>query len=373
MTEKERFDHYLSLLQSAFPEWSKVHKDRTSIGAQFLSVIGLTFAEIDWLLDYAERQRYIQTADLNQADVIYKAYIPNSLTNKMNFQITGGGYVLEKMEDPIKFLTLYHEPNPVYYKNLCCIDYENKMLYVYHTYDDDRKFPNGHVTLSFRGEDAEVLHEEKLPLHLHHVWNFFDEFGLLLHLPRLYGERNKEYKERILDVFRRPANATKKGLLNGMARELGLATEQVWYDGQYDLILKGDQINFHSLTVDDQPVPLDRIDQKETGEWFLKGDPRNLGKKQVVRFYSGVTIHELHDHSDYAFQRELFDIDGTAKPLLEYYVNIIENQIPTKWGKWRWDEGFWDTSAMEVNGVGYLPSVFDGQFKGWENYQPKEV
>lgn len=58
------------------------------------------------------------------------------------------------------------------------------------------------------------------------VFNHFDRFGLLLGLPRLEDERNSDYKQRLLDVFINRSNATYRGLINGVTRELGLELYQ---------------------------------------------------------------------------------------------------------------------------------------------------
>lgn len=55
------------------------------------------------------------------------------------------------------------------------------------------------------------------------VFNQFDEHGLLLGTERLPGEKNWEYKRRLLDVFSNRANSTYRGLINGITRELGLS------------------------------------------------------------------------------------------------------------------------------------------------------
>jgi hypothetical protein len=55
------------------------------------------------------------------------------------------------------------------------------------------------------------------------TFNQFDEHGLLVSLARLRGETNWEYKRRILDVFANKANASYRGLVNGITRELGLS------------------------------------------------------------------------------------------------------------------------------------------------------
>ena len=58
---------------------------------------------------------------------------------------------------------------------------------------------------------------------LHQVWNELDEFGLLLDLPRIEGERNPSYKQRLFDVFVNRASSSYRGLINGITRELGLS------------------------------------------------------------------------------------------------------------------------------------------------------
>lgn len=54
------------------------------------------------------------------------------------------------------------------------------------------------------------------------VFNEFDSHGVLLGLPRLRGEKNAEYKKRLLDVYTHRASSTYTGLINGITRELGL-------------------------------------------------------------------------------------------------------------------------------------------------------
>ena len=60
----------------------------------------------------------------------------------------------------------------------------------------------------------------------HSVFNELDRHGLLLNLPRLKGEKNAEYKQRLLDVFVHKANSSYMGLIHGMTRELGLKIRQ---------------------------------------------------------------------------------------------------------------------------------------------------
>src|SRR5690606_26483289 len=95
------------------------------------------------------------------------------------------------------------------------IDYNENIIYFKENYD----------FVVIDGKSYENL----LP---HHVWNVFDEFALLLNLRRRELETNEELKERILDVFRFPGNATKIGLIRAIGRELGLVKKLSWPDGE---------------------------------------------------------------------------------------------------------------------------------------------
>lgn len=61
-----------------------------------------------------------------------------------------------------------------------------------------------------------------LPQEQKRVFNVFDEFGLLLSLPRLVGEKNQFYKNRLADVNAHPSDTTLTGVTYGSSREIGL-------------------------------------------------------------------------------------------------------------------------------------------------------
>jgi len=54
------------------------------------------------------------------------------------------------------------------------------------------------------------------------IVNSLDEFGVLLGLSRLPGEKNSEYRTRLWDVYIHRGGAHEIGLINGITRELGL-------------------------------------------------------------------------------------------------------------------------------------------------------
>lgn len=54
-------------------------------------------------------------------------------------------------------------------------------------------------------------------------FNQFDEHGSLVSLPRIRGEKNWSYKRRIQDTMVKQANASYRGMVHGITRELGLS------------------------------------------------------------------------------------------------------------------------------------------------------
>lgn len=56
---------------------------------------------------------------------------------------------------------------------------------------------------------------------IHPVFNVLDEIGTLLDQPRIRGERNPEYKQRLATVFNQRANSTYLGLVYAITRGLG--------------------------------------------------------------------------------------------------------------------------------------------------------
>lgn len=136
------------------------------------------------------------------------------------------------------------------------------------------------------------------------VWNSFDEFGLLLALPRILGEENEPYKARLLDVYANPANSTYVGLRNGIARELGLTPSDLEINTLYNLMNPNDPDN------------------------LLNSEGNALGTKLVDY------ADEVYDHN------------------------------PIFWGNVIGDESYWDQVDEETNGYSYLPHMWDPTASG---------
>ena len=139
---------------------------------------------------------------------------------------------------------------------------------------------------------------------VYNIWNHFDEFGLELGLPRILGEKNKDYKARLTDVYVNPANSTYQGLLNGISRELGLH-------------------------------PAD------------------------------ISIERLGDLMDPTYQNNLLNSEHNAlgTKLVDYADEVYDNN-PIFWGNIINDESYWD--GVEKSTVGYicLPHIWDASASG---------
>lgn len=69
----------------------------------------------------------------------------------------------------------------------------------------------------------------------HATFMGLDEHGLLLALERLRSERNELYRQRLLEVISRRANASYQGLINGITRELGYSLyKSMWINPVLD-------------------------------------------------------------------------------------------------------------------------------------------
>lgn len=370
---QSRFSNITKILQREFPKWSKIRKDPKSVGAQLLNITGLQYEDIEYYLQYGFNNMFIDTVDINQADIIYKLTLPSSLTPEQNFMLTADGLRMDEVATLKEFMrgidTNYLEHKEVYYKNPYFIDWVRKLVYVKKMYQPDSTYPEGKIELVLKDAAGVTTLRTWIPTTIHHVWNFFDEFGLLLDCPRLYAERNVDYKERLLDVFRHPANSSYQGLHNHLARELGLYKKDTWYDGGVDMVLKNSNIVVDSIEVDGVKWDPEKIYIDRSERMVLIADPAYESRQRSVKFISGLEMHTFHNTKDTAFQRELYSVDRVGTPMLQYYVDLITNQIPVMWDQFIWNESFWDIADKEMSGYGYIPNYNDARFLNWTKYK----
>lgn len=283
-------------MQAMLPQWMKMAKDPTSVGAQFLNVFGVEFEAIRGYLDQLTNNQFIGTADIGQIDITYKVPLvlsysdgPLTITSISGLTADAVGYTIKIVPTLREFYSATGD------ENVAIVDIDSALVYVRPTNElinANKMQPFQSVTING------TIHYDML---LHHVWNAFDEFGLLLGIQRLYSERNEDFKQRILDVFANPGNSTKDGILNALARELSISRDDI-------------------------------------------------------------SINEL---SSPAFKDSLLNDDGSASPRLVSYAQRINSTLGFTWDNMSWDDAYWRSIEEANLGLDYLPHIWDVTLAAW--------
>lgn len=284
-------------MQAMLPTWMKMARDPDSVGAQFLDVFGLEMEDIQEYLEYAVSGLHLMKADISQADIVYK--VPLALPELIDMQPV---HNLRATKDAQVYPIELKETLADFYmakadENVAIFDRTDGLVYIKPQASlIDRSPDKPYEFVEIDG----VTHYEFI---LHHIWNPFDEFGLLLGLHRLYGERNESFKKRILDVFQNPGGANKQGLINGMSRELGLP------------------------------------------------------KKHI----------EINEFADAAFRGSLLNDDGSATRKMMEYVDRINKTMGFTWDNMSWGEAYWKSVQEANLQFDYLPHVWSPQTDAWKD------
>lgn len=361
------FAKHTNAILNALPYWFKIRKDsKDSIGARFLNICGLELDDMRYVLDYAYKQCYISSCDIDQVDFCYKAIVPMPLILKEVKGVYANNTSLREAKTLKEFFGI--DINVLKDKNLYSFesyyaDVKRNIIYVRQKFNVDAINDNGKITLSFKDKDYTI------PLIPHHVWNFFDEIGALVSCPRIFEEPNVEYKERILDVFRNKAGANLQGLINGIGRELALRVYVHWTNPSQDLELQDTMIVLNSIKLDGEFIPLKDIFLSSAGTVVIK----KLNKikhhhKYVVSYVHGLEMHQLFNKEDIKLYNELFTVEGKPKSKLLEYINILNSESPIFWNDFHWNEHYWNQNEKDVSGLGVIPHLYDGSINGFATY-----
>jgi hypothetical protein len=349
------YSSYTPELASEFPRWSRIRKTKESTGQRFLNFFGIHFEEIKEFLTWISEQKYIGTADIHVYDWIYMYELMEvKQTDEIQiwYENNGAQETVQAFDTLREFFF-----NPTNRGGI--IDYDKRRFY------SKVEYPS----LWFRVQrEGQVYEFESKPVPFH-VWNSLDDIGLLVGVRRLYLEPNVSFKERILDVFRYPANTSDEGLTNGIARELDMVQRIVWKDDNKAFYLKntsGLYIDPRTLRVDGQPLNEDQYVIDEESNILIH--PLYEGKEHVISFMRGIEKYELHDQQNEKLHRILFLPNGQATETFRNWVKYIRTVAPIMWDEFRWDEGFWDTIDKNLTGVGYLPNMWDSDIEVWRDY-----
>jgi hypothetical protein len=285
-------------MQSMLPQWMKMAKDPDSVGAQFLDSFGVEFKEVEAYLNTSLNNQYVGQLNIGDIDFCYK--VPLATAKVVDFNETTIN--VDLIADTRTYRAIQvHTLKDFYENDDAVVIVDRQEGYIYINVPDVLMNENMMNPFDYLVIDGTNHFEYSI----HHIWNVFDEFGLLLGLRRLPAERNEVFKNRILDVFVNPGNATKSGLHNGIARELGVSKEEI----------------------------------------------------------------ELGSLADKTYFNGLMNSDGTPSKRLSDYVDKINKSLGFAWGSMNWGEAYWRSIEESKVGFYYLPHIWDGFSPFWKDHE----
>ncbi|QHW35638.1 low copy number virion structural protein (plasmid) [Paenibacillus rhizovicinus] len=332
-----------------FPLWTFIRQSKESNAQRFMNYLAMQIEVAEDDIDDIKSQKFIPLLNTRMIDWVFIYELP--IINAEDTAVfRSAGIVIPLLPDLKSF----------FFNKLgegAIVDYTKRRMYSQFKYNPLEIVING-----------SSITATPIP---HQIWNPFDEFGLLTGVERLHQEKNVDYKERILDAFRYPANSSDLGLTHALGRELNLIKRITWNNDLKNLVIKGKGIDERTLRLDGRPLQLNTYTVDADGTIIIQAV--NQGNKHVVSFIQGIKKHELHDQEDEELHLLMYQQDGQATATLENWVAYINQVAPIMWGKFNWDEGFWDTIDASLTGLGYLPNMWDSDIEVWKNYmfEPK--
>lgn len=366
------YAEHTSILLEKLPYWFSMRKkSQDSNGANYLNIFGMELDDALFTIDYAYNQCYIDTVDIKQIDFCYKAIIPMpfSAYNIETVSANGAGlYEAKNLKEFFGVNLQMIEDKPLHSFECYYVDYKRNIIYVRKKFNADAIHNNGKIEIKYKNEDW----PREIALMPHQVWNYLDELGALMSCPRLPEEPNIEYKKRIQDVFKNPANASKNGLINGIGRELAIRRILTWKNIDRDLELNDPMIILNSIKVNGSYYPQDHIYFTAAGSVLLT-PTEDLSANAEVTYVYGLEMHQLWNEDDIKLRNELFTVEGKPKPKIEQYIKVLESESPIFWDHFHWNEHYWDQNAEDVNGVGYIEHLYDGSIQGFKNFKRRQL
>ena len=306
------FERTRSVLD-VFPEWMAIRKDseepedpalatpNTVGGALINAVAGDTLEDIRSSLLYIKSQMFLTSANVDQKAWIYTLKgIPEFL-----YSVKGDGVELARTSSAKEFYESDDEQDVIYFLNFGNLLWVNKKYDVLEV-NGYTKPPQGFNETNEEFENRPTYAEM---LEATHVWNWFDEHGLLFDLKRLHLEDNDSFRKRILDVFINMPNFSLEGVKRSLRRELNL-----W-------------LTYYGATP----------------------DSNSDGATPTI-----IEIEDIEQSPAY------FDAKGLPTPQMEELVLWLSETYPSTWGFLRWGNALW-SAGIEDQGYNVLPYKFDAE------------
>lgn len=314
-----------------FPIWTQVYKSPDSLGARILDAFGVELDAAQDAVSQILSSGFLDMLDPSQVYEVLAADLPKQAVLTQNYRIYAGNELVQLHSRLHEF---YASRTPAAY-----VERQSRMVYLRNI--------SGRVAFIQKGVN---LWLETRP---HHVWNDFDEFGLLLGLSRLPREDNESYRKRMKTVGFVPPGASKDRLVADWARRLGLLIELTWKDNE-PLLVPGALA--YACFVDGLPYPA--VPHPEGA--LLEPQSDAEGVERVVTALLRVESAPLWKREeDVWLYSHLYTPWGEGSPAYQAIVKSIGDRAPMLWGEIRADEALWEAGKAAEAGLGALPSRSD--------------
>lgn len=296
-----------------FPSWTKVYSDSEDQDDENVYVPDSTGAKFTQAvlsdnLDYFEGQIDIYNINrfIGSADINQLAWMYSSLNVPNTFNRILGNGIELARVSDVTDLYDSRQTEYAYYHNPL-----NRQIVTLRKYD----------TLFAVSENTTETELDQIAVQR---FNWFDEFGARVGLNRLYLEDNYSYRYRILDVFKNPTSSNIEGFKNGIRRELNL--------------------------------------------WKAFGATPNQATPNL--YYTNTATPEVMEIGDIEVSTDYFEFDGSPKQKFLDLVRYLNENYPTNWGYFKFNESVWDTAGLEQDGVDRIKSRYYDDLSVYDHYQP---
>lgn len=353
-------------IREKLPLWfSMKHEREESQGLKFLNVFGLQLDDIYNVMRYGFEQSRINSIDSEFSDVLYRAILPTNFNIESIKEIKGDNIVLNKIDDIYSFLNMKERYgtnySSQYYDDGYYIDIENNIIYFNKGYGI-KNLLHGEVSITY-GNTTSTIETT-----IHHVWNFFDDLGALVGCIRLIGEKNEQFKDRILNVFKYPQNSTKAGIINALSNEIGFRETVIWTDPRVDYTIDRSMTLVDTIYING--IKLKNNEYKVVNEKVVINKNEKLEPNAEISYVSGIHIFALNDYDDVVLSNEIFNADGTATGKLRKYVEKSATTSSILWNYFKYDETMWSKNDDEFTNdyFGFIASNMDSNIKGFSDF-----
>lgn len=285
-----------------FPEWMDIREVESAPATPSLATpesLGgkvINIAAGEWIsqlvsdLSYLDFQHFISIADMNQVAWVYRYDYTDSSLGEYGFLVSaiGDGVDIARATDMREFMDADPDDDILWW------DYNHNVIF----------FRKDYTLLTINGLQAATPGSELAP---HHVWNWVDDIGASVDLPRIHLETNERFKLRILDVFKNRPSVALELFKRTLRRELDIwrvygSTPNSDYQGATPIVLEMPDIEVDPTFVDEEGMPTDKF----------------------------VAL-----------------------------VDELSKAYPTTWGRFRFGKAMWDLSGLDYQGYGMLPYRLD--------------